>query len=94
MLKINSLATTWSRPTVFHLALGREAGVMTATVGRNEVILSETGAAKQLVRYYFSILPNSFSPGRKKHLLQRDKYFCEDTQICYFYWISLNMCRE
>ena len=30
-------------------------------------------------------------PGRKKHSRQRDKYFHEDTWICYFCWKSLNI---
>ena len=31
-------------------------------------------------------------PGRKKHSLQRDKYFREHTRIRYFHWKSLNIC--
>ena len=35
-----------------------------------------------------------FCLDRKKHSLLRDKYFCEDSRICYLHWKSLNMCSE
>ena len=31
------------------------------------------------------------NPDRKKHSLQKDKYFSEDTRIRYFRWKFLNM---